>query len=94
MKKYVSVVFGTVFLATLLIGPVYGGDKENPKGRFRLFNAEYKSTFVQKSKTTGFDEKKLFKIDTQTGETWMLIDVMLEGKDRKYWKKIEAEPDN
>ena len=94
MKKYVSVVFGIVFLSTLLIRPAYGGDKENHKGRFRLFNAEYKSTFVQKSKTTGFDEKKLFKIDTQTGETWMLIDVMMEGKDRKYWKKIKAEPDN
>ena len=94
MKKYVSVVFGIVFLSILLIRPVYGGDKENPKGRFHLFNAEYKSTFEQKSKTTGFDEKKLFKIDTQTGETWMLIDVMMEGKDRKYWKKIKAEPDN
>jgi hypothetical protein len=33
--------------------------------------------------------KKLFKIDTKTGATWMLIDVMLEGRDRKYWKKIK-----
>ena len=65
------------------------GDPRAEKGRFQLFNAEYRSTFVQKSKTTGFDEKKLFKIDTQTGETWMLIDVMREGQDRKYWQKIK-----
>ena len=81
-----------VFLLVLSAGPLYSAEQPQAKGRFQLFNAEYKSTLIQTSKTTGFNEKKLFKIDTKTGETWMLIDVFKEGQDIKYWKKIRANP--
>lgn len=60
-------------------------------GRFALLNAEYNSAIIQRSQTTTFLEKRLFKIDRRTGETWMLIDAIREGKDIKYWKKIENE---
>ena len=82
------------FLLVLSAAPLYSAEQPQAKDRFQLFNAEYKSTLIQTSKTTGFNEKKLFKIDTKTGETWMLIDVLKEGKDIKYWKKIKATPDN
>jgi hypothetical protein len=61
--------------------------------RFKLFNAEYNSTLKQASKTTVFTEKRLYKLDTRTGETWILIDVMQDGKDIRYWKKIENAPE-
>ena len=56
--------------------------------RYQLFNAEYNSATIQRSQTTIFLEKRLFKIDAQTGETWMLIDAIRDGRDIKYWKKI------
>jgi hypothetical protein len=61
--------------------------------RFMLFNAEYNSSLKQLSKTTVFLEKRLFKLDTHTGETWVLIDVLQDGKDIRYWKKITEVPD-
>ena len=80
------------FLLVLSAGPLYSAEQPEAKNRFRLFNAEYNSALIQTSKTTVFSEKKLFKIDTKTGETWMLIDVFKEGQDIKYWKKIKAGP--
>jgi hypothetical protein len=91
MKKYLVTILAAAVLFLFSVSALYAGDYDGEKNRFQLFNAEYRSTFVQTSKTTGFDEKKLFKIDTKTGETWMLIDVMSEGIDRKYWKKIKEE---
>ncbi len=81
-----------VFLLVLSAAPLYSAEQPEAKDRFQLFNAEYNSALIQTSKTTGFNEKKLFKIDTQTGETWMLIDVFKDGQDIKYWKKIKTGP--
>lgn len=64
-------------------------DSTSENGRFILFNAEYNSAIIQRSQTTTFLEKRLFKIDQRTGETWMLIDAIREGRDIKFWKKIE-----
>ncbi len=83
-----------VFLLVLSAGPLYSAEQPETKDRFQLFNAEYNSALIQTSKTTVFAEKKLFKIDTKTGETWMLIDVFKEGQDIKYWKNIKETPDN
>jgi hypothetical protein len=80
-----------VFLV-LTAAPLYSAEKPDGKRRFQLFNAEYNSALIQTSKTTVFTEKKLFKIDTKTGETWMLIDVFKEGQDIKYWEKIKEGP--
>jgi hypothetical protein len=82
------------FLLVLSAGPLYSAEQPEAKDRFRLFNAEYNSALIQTSKTTVFNEKKLFKIDTKTGETWMLIDVFKEGQAIKYWEKIKATPGN
>jgi len=89
MKKNLCYVLAATALLVLSAGPLYGAEKTDAKTRFQLFNAEYNSALIQPSKTTVFSEKKLFKIDTQTGETWMLIDVFKEGRDIKYWKKIK-----
>jgi len=93
MKKTIF-YFTIALLLILSAAPLYSAEQPEAKDRFQLFNAEYKSTFIQTSKTTVFNEKKLFKIDSKTGETWMLIDVFKEGRDIKYWKKIKATPDN
>ena len=93
MKKTIF-YFTIALLLVLSAAPLYSAEQPEAKDRFQLFNAEYKSTFIQTSKTTVFNEKKLFKIDSKTGETWMLIDVFKEGRDIKYWKKIKATPDN
>ena len=89
MKK--NICYGLVAAVLLVVcaGPLYSAEKTQGETRFQLFNAEYNSALIQTSKTTVFTEKKLFKIDTQTGETWMLIDVFKEGQDIKYWKKIK-----
>lgn len=89
MKKNVCCVLAAVFLLIVFISPLYGAENKEAKARFQLFNAEYNSALIQTSKTTVFTEKKLFKIDTETGETWMLIDVFKDGQDIKYWKKIK-----
>ena len=93
MKKtiFYLTIAAVVFLCA---GPLYSAEQQEAKDRFQLFNAEYNSALIQTSKTTVFNEKKLFKIDTKTGETWLLIDVFKEGRDIKYWKKIKETPDN
>lgn len=92
MKKYIYSVFAIVVLLALSAGPLHSEEK-NDEARFQLFNAEYNSALIQRSKTTAFGEKKLFKIDTITGKTWMLIDFFQEGKDIKYWREIKNTPD-
>ena len=93
MKKYIYFLFAIVILLALSAGPLHSEEKKNDKARFQLFNAEYNSALIQRSKTTAFGEKKLFKIDTITGKTWMLIDFFQEGKDIKYWREIKNTPD-
>lgn len=93
MKKYIYSIFAVVILLALSAGPLYSEEKDNNNARFKLFNAEYNSALIQTSKTTVFAEKKLFKIDTRTGKTWMLIDVFKKGRDIKYWKEIKNTPD-
>lgn len=89
MKKYIYSIFAVVILLILsTASSLFGEEKNNDNARFQLFNAEYNSVLIQTAKTTVFNEKKLFKIDSKTGKTWMLIDVFKEGKDRKYWKEI------
>jgi hypothetical protein len=86
---YRSVLWVVAFV--LLLGVAGAAAQTPPKktDRFVLFNAEYNSATIQKSQTTIFLEKRLFKIDRQTGDTWMLIDVIRNGKDIKYWKRID-----
>lgn len=74
-------------LVLLIVAPV-GAAAAEQEQRFILFNAEYNSSLKQLSKTTVFMEKRLFKLDTRTGETWVLIDVLQDGEDIRYWKKI------
>jgi hypothetical protein len=74
-------------LVLLIVAPL-GAAAAEPEQRFILFNAEYNSSLKQLSKTTVFMEKRLFKLDTRTGETWVLIDVLQDGEDIRYWKKI------
>ena len=93
MKKYIYSIFAVVILLILSAASSYGEEKNDDNARFQLFNAEYNSVLIQTAKTTVFNEKKLFKIDSMTGKTWMLIDVFKEGKDRKYWKEIKNGPD-
>jgi hypothetical protein len=77
--------------ALILAAPIGAVAADSPQ-RFILFNAEYNSSLKQLSKTTVFLEKRLFKLDTQTGETWVLIDVLQDGRDIRYWQKITDTP--
>ena len=77
--------------ALVLTSPLAAAGADPPQ-RFILFNAEYNSSLKQVSKTTVFLEKRLFKLDTQTGETWVLIDVLQDGRDIRYWQKITDTP--
>lgn len=93
LKKSIYFIF-FLFMAVLLpANQILGAEKAKQHERFMLFNAEYNSAAIQQSKTTIFLEKRLFKIDTQTGQTWMLIDVIKEQQDLKYWKKITEKRD-
>ena len=91
MKRYLTVWILAAVLGGSWSGPALAAKTvESPnEGRFILFNAEYNSAIIQRSQTTTFLEKRLFKIDRKTGETWMLIDAIREGKDIKFWKKID-----
>ncbi len=78
--------------ALLMAAPLSAAAAADSPQRFVLFNAEYNSSLKQISKTTVFLEKRLFKLDTRTGETWVLIDVMQDGRDIRYWQKITDAP--
>ena len=97
MKKTI----GCIFCFLLLFGnasPALSTDldglnskKSAKPGDYELYNAVYHSALVQKNQSTKFLEQKLFRINTKTGETWMLIDVMKGGADIKYWQKITSD---
>lgn len=89
MKTFAVCILMVTILSIVTVSPLFAEDQSVKSDRFQLFNAQYNSAMIQKSKTTVFDEKKLFKIDTQTGKTWMLIDVFKEGRDIIYWKTIK-----
>ncbi len=93
MKKGIYFILLLCVAALLPANQILGAEQAKSHERFRLFNAEYNSATIQQSKTTIFLEKRLFKIDTQTGETWMLIDAIKEQQDIKYWKKITEKKD-
>jgi len=93
MKKTIATLLILFPLSFIFAGQLFGQETSDKQQRFQLFNAEYNSTLKQVSKTTVFLENRLFKIDTKTGDTWMLIDVLQEGKDIKYWKKITENPE-
>lgn len=89
MRRLAGLLAAAVFLSAAA-GPAAAADSAQ---RFVLFNAEYNSSLKQLSKTTVFLEKRLFKLDTRTGETWVLVDVLQDGKDIRYWKKITDKPE-
>jgi len=94
MKKHFYFILVIALIMVTPIYPLYAAEEGDKEQRFQLFNAAYNSALIQTSKTTVFDEKKLFKIDTKTGDTWMLIDIFKEGRDIKYWKKIKESSEN
>lgn len=93
MKQLQVFIFTVAMVMVFAANSAHSADSEYDKQRFQLFNAIYNSASIQRSKTTVFIEKRLFKIDTKTGEAWMLIDVLRDGKDIKYWKKIDNRDD-
>ena len=90
--KYVRFI-GILAAMVLLAASSAPAAAPDASQRYILFNAEYNSTLKQVSKTTVFVEKRLWKLDTRTGETWILIDVLQDGKDIRYWKKITDKPE-
>jgi hypothetical protein len=91
MTRHLTALILAAGLIAAVPAVAHAGDRD-VLGRFALFNAVYNSATIQKSQTTIFLEKRLFKIDRQTGETWMLIDAIREGQDIKYWRKITDKP--
>ena len=97
MKRKMLNVLSAVFVFLAAAGSLCAAEnaavsgENGEQGRFQLYNAVYNSAIIQRSQTTTFIEKRLFKINKETGETWMLIDAIIDEKDIKYWKKIENE---
>ena len=97
MKKNMLNIVSAVFVFVAAACPLCAAEstavsnENGEQGRFQLYNAVYNSAIIQRSQTTTFIEKRLFKINKETGETWMLIDAIIDEKDIKYWKKIENE---
>ena len=96
MKKIANCFFAVLLIMVFFLPNSFGvtnkrTDKKNKSNieQYRLFNAEYNSTLQQKGNTTVFFEKRLFRINITTGETWILVDVLRDGKDIRYWKKIK-----
>jgi hypothetical protein len=94
MKKNLQFSFVVLLMCIFIMAPLAFGQQEQDKGRFNLFNAVYHSALLQKSAATTIVEKKLVRIDSVTGETWMLLDVLQQGKVIKYWEKIDEGPEN
>jgi hypothetical protein len=90
-RRFIGLLAAAILLAASSAPAAAAADESK---RFILFNAEYNSTLKQVSKTTVFVEKRLWKIDTRTGETWILIDVLQDGQDIRYWKKITEKPED
>jgi len=89
--KKILILTAPLFLLALTALPVYAQKSGNSGNeQFFLFNAVYNSATIQTSKTTIFLEKRLFKIDRKSGDTWMLIDQIRDGQDIKYWQKINS----
>ncbi|SDU35698.1 hypothetical protein [Desulfobacula phenolica] len=89
MKKTVSLIFCFLLISSSLALSADLNSKTSDKtGNYELYNGVYHSALIQKNQSTKFLEQKLFRLNTTTGETWMLIDVMKGGADIKYWKKI------
>ncbi|MDP2646949.1 MAG: hypothetical protein Q8P24_18590 [Desulfobacterales bacterium] len=95
MKKYISLPVVCIGLLVLIfsVPPSMAADNKEEEQRFQLFNAEYNSTMIQQSKTTVFIEKRLFRIDTRTGDAWILVDVLKDGIAMQYWHKIPQKGD-
>ena len=100
MKKTIGCFFCLILLfssASLAISDNFNelnSRKSDKTNNYELYNAVYHSALIQKNQSTKFLEKKLFRLNTKTGEAWMLIDVMKAGMDIKYWKKITSEYPN
>jgi len=92
MRRAILIV--VIVLLALAVTPLQGAIEALDEGEFTLYNAVYNTATIQKSQTTVFLEKRLFKINTKTGDTWMLIDNIRDGRDVKYWKKIENDYGN
>jgi|GEM_PF-2942485 len=98
--SYVKLFLLAVFALSCLLGTTVSADENaqkstekktsSKKGDFELYNAIYHSALIQQNQSSKFLEKKLFLLNTRTGETWMLIDVMKGDQDVQYWKKITA----
>lgn len=89
MKKTVSLIFCFLLIsASLALSADLNSKTSGKTGDYELYNGVYHSALIQKNQSTKFLEQKLFRLNTKTGETWMLIDVMKGGADIKYWKKI------
>lgn len=96
MKRSIMITILAMTAVAMAAGPLWAKETvmSEEDGRFVLFNAEYNSAIIQRSQTTTFLEKRMFKLDRRTGEAWMLIDAIREGKDIKFWKKIDNEEKN
>jgi len=62
----------TLFIGLILLGSLRGVGQSTPNsspGRFQIFQGEYDAA----GESTNLRLKSVFKFDTQTGQTWILV---------------------
>ena len=76
-------------IAILLIAPlIQGCSQKVPNGRFQIVAGTYdeiSGNYTSPHNYIPYQEHGIFKIDTQTGETWVYIDVVKVASDGTDW---------
>ena len=75
--KIANVMILAVALLALLGGQTRTQNHESVAGRYQLLSAEYGLGYLDANDKVQTDsEVRLFRIDTVTGETWMLMPIL------------------
>jgi hypothetical protein len=76
-------------IALLLIAPLLQGCRQKvPNGRFQIVTGTYDEivgNYTPPHNDTPYQQHGIFKIDTQTGETWVYKDVVNIASDGTAW---------
>ena len=94
MKKIILIAATMLFIvsATGYAAPPAKESKEH-NGRYQLFQGKHETIFANKAgETSSVKEESLFKIDTESGDTWIFFEIV-SNKDgvRRFWVPIKEE---
>lgn len=90
MKKTIALA---VLLCSLVANNCYAAQsmtvpEKQDHYRYQLFQGKYE-TIIAKGNSGGIKQESLFRIDTETGKTWVFLEVVQDEKLRRVWIPIE-----